>query len=198
MKDRIGYAFGLVLLVAVLNACSGSLGFRMQQPQQSQQPAEPQAEQQAQPPRAPRSSDGNATPGRARGTEATAEAMIQALIARGNFEQELGLAARDPAKMKDSTTDRYFREISKTNQDLLDSNVVSIKLLAMEWGQVTVRGDVAIATTYETWATTFSDGRTDQSHDRNDYRLVRLNGAWKIDGNSHPDESTPRGGNRQV
>ncbi len=101
--------------------------------------------------------------------------------------------------MRDTATDRYLREMTQTNQDLADNNVTAIKLIGLEWGTITVRGNVALATTYETWSTTFADGRTVQSRDRNDYRLVQQNGAWKIDGDTHPDTNGPLPpGSRQV
>src|SRR5205823_4505153 len=52
-------------------------------------------------------------------------------------------------------------------------------------------GETATATTYETWRTTYTDGRTEQSRDQNDYTLVLDSGAWKIQRDEHPT-TTPQ------
>jgi hypothetical protein len=128
------------------------------------------------------------------------QAKISATIARANFEQEQAFSSKDPTIMKGSATDRYYRQMAETNQDLMDSRVTSIKLIGIEWGSATVRGNAAIATTWETWSTTYADGRTLQSRDRNEYSLVFQNDTWKIDGNTHPDNAPggPPPGSRQV
>ncbi|HZT06212.1 MAG TPA: hypothetical protein VFC51_04220 [Chloroflexota bacterium] len=175
-------ALGAVALLSA-SACSpGTAIGIIRQELQSQSTPEPEA-----------------SPGPAQRGDGSAEAMIQAVIARANFEQETALASKDPSIMRDTATDRYLREMTQTNQDLADNNVTAIKLIGLEWGTITVRGNVALATTYETWSTTFADGRTVQSRDRNDYRLVQQNGAWKIDGDTHPDTNGPLPpGSRQV
>jgi hypothetical protein len=65
--------------------------------------------------------------------------------------------------------------------------VTEVNLLNMEWGPIAVDGDVATATVWETWSTTFDDGSTDQSRDRNVYTLVRDQGTWKVRADEHPD-----------
>ncbi|GEM_PF-847813 len=115
------------------------------------------------------------------------EAAIQLVIMRGNFEQEQAIASRDSSVMKDTTTDAHYQQVAQDNQDMIDGGVTSIKLVGLDWGPIQVNGSQATATTYETWTSQFSDGSTDQSRDRNVYRLVQQNGVWKIDADDHPD-----------
>src|SRR5947209_981038 len=93
--------------------------------------------------------------------------------------------------MADTVTSDHFQELVQVNQDLLNNGVASISLVKLEWGAIAVEGSSATATTYETWRTTFSDGTTDQSRDRNDYALVLDNGQWKIKSDAHPDQEQP-------
>src|SRR5579859_772432 len=123
-----------------------------------------------------------------------ANAAIQQVIQRSNDEQVQAIANRDPSAMADTLTSDHYQELVRVNQDLLDSGVISIKLVKLEWGAVAVDGSTATATTYETWTTTLSDGTTDQSRDRNDYALVLDNGIWKITADVHPDQVTGRPG----
>jgi len=123
--------------------------------------------------------------------DGSAEAAVQLVIQRANFQQEQAIATRDPTAMKDSATDRYYREMVRINQALLDGGVSSIKLVNLEWGPVTVSGETATATAFESWSTTLADGTRDQSRDRNLYRLVRQAGVWKIDSDEHPDDRQP-------
>jgi hypothetical protein len=53
-------------------------------------------------------------------------------------------------------------------------------------GPVSVDGNTATATTYETWSTTLNDGTTLQSRDENDYSLTLDNGTWRIASDAHP------------
>jgi hypothetical protein len=91
--------------------------------------------------------------------------------------------------MADTSTSRYYQELVRTNQDLLDHGVTAIKLVRLEWGPVSVNGTTATATTYETWRTTYADGITDESRDRNVYTLVKDGDAWRIDADDHPDDA---------
>ena len=113
-------------------------------------------------------------------------AAIQQVIQRSNDEQVQAIAARDPALMSDTVTSDHFQELQQINQDLLDHDVKSISLLRIEWGDVSINGTRAMATTFETWRTTYGDGRTEQSRDQNDYVLVLDQGQWKIQANDHP------------
>lgn len=116
------------------------------------------------------------------------QAAIQLVIYRSNFQQEQAIASRNSSLMQDTSTERYYREMVRVNQGLLEGGIVRIRLVALEWGPVSVTGDEATATTYETWTVTRADGSTAQSRDRNVYTLIRQNGAWKIQANEHPDQ----------
>jgi hypothetical protein len=93
--------------------------------------------------------------------------------------------------MADTVTSDHYQELVQINQDLLNNGVTSISLVKLEWGAIAVDGSSATATTYETWRTTFSNGTTDQSRDRNDYTLVLDDGQWKIKSDTHPDQEDP-------
>jgi hypothetical protein len=80
-----------------------------------------------------------------------------------------------------------------TNQDLHANGVTDIKLLNIEWGPISVDGTSATATAFETWSTTYSDGTTEQSRDRNVYTLVQDNGTWKVSADQHPDDNVGGG-----
>jgi len=135
---------------------------------------------------------GGATSGSGATATPADTSAIQDVIQRGNAAQAAAIAARDPSGMKDTATDSYYQGLVLTNQNMLASGVTSIKLVNLTWGPITVTGTSATATTYETWTTTYSDGRTDQEPaDRNVYTLVEQNGAWKIQSDDHPDNSTP-------
>jgi len=145
--------------------------------------------------RIPSNSEQTPSPSDAQDTDATTEAAVKLVIQRANLEQEQAIAAKDPKLMRDSATDRYYQEMVDINQSLLDAGVTRIRMVSIEWGTVTVSGDSASATTFETWSTTYSDGRNDRSRDRNLYRLVLREGSWKIDSDEHPEqrEQQPRG-----
>lgn len=116
---------------------------------------------------------------------------IKSVIDRANQEQQDALAQGDPTLMKDTATAAYYNELVQTNQDLVNHGVTAIKLVSLQWGPITVRSATsAQATTYETWQTTYGDGTTDQSRDRNVYTLVQEGGAWKIQTDGHPDANS--------
>lgn len=115
-------------------------------------------------------------------------AAIQQLIKRSNDEQVQAIAAKDSSIMADTVTSAHYQELARINQELVDSGVSGIRLVKIEWGDIHVSGSTATATTFETWQTTFVDGTSDQSRDRNDYRLVSdSSGAWKIEADDHPE-----------
>jgi len=118
-------------------------------------------------------------------------AAIQQVIQRSNDQQVQAIASRDSTVMADTATADHYQRLVEINQDLLDNGVSSIGLVRLEWGAVAVNGSSATATTYETWRTLFSNGRVDQSRDRNDYTLVLENETWKISGDEHPDQVSP-------
>ncbi|MDE3076213.1 MAG: hypothetical protein KGJ86_12365, partial [Chloroflexota bacterium] len=135
-----------------------------------------------------------ATPGSAQ-PDSAAEAAIKRVIELGNRQQEQAISQRNPALMKSTATDGYYEELVQINQDLLDGGVGAIKLLELTWGPITLTGsDTAEATTHETWRTTYSDGATDESTDRNVYTLVRQAGGWLIQRDAHPDDQLDQPG----
>jgi hypothetical protein len=120
-------------------------------------------------------------------------AAIQQVIQRSNDEQVQAISSRDSSVMADTVTSDHYQELVQVNQDLLNNGVSAISLVKLEWGAIAVDGSSATATTFETWRTTFSDGSTDQSRDRNDYSLVLDNGQWKIKSDAHPGQQADPG-----
>jgi hypothetical protein len=115
---------------------------------------------------------------------------IQQVIQRGDQEQAQAIATNDPTVMADTSTPDFYQQQVATNQDLVANGVTAIKLVNIEWGPVSVSGTSATATAWETWTTSYSDGTSEQSRDRNVYTLVQDNGAWKVSADAHPDEVT--------
>ncbi len=128
---------------------------------------------------------GGSTPAAA---QSAAEQAIQDVIQRGNIAQVQALASRDPSVLGDGSFDAYTQLLTRTNQGLLDSGVVRIELVNLEWGAITISGSSATATTFETWRTSYGDGPTEFARDRNVYSLVQnADGAWRVAGDQHPD-----------
>jgi len=123
------------------------------------------------------------------GADQDLSTTIQQVIQRSNDEQAQAIASHDPSAMADTLTSDRYQQMVQINQDLLDGGVTSIQLVRIEWGRISVDGATATATTFETWRTTLGDGTTEQSRDRNDYRLVldAASGAWRIAADDHPD-----------
>lgn len=115
-------------------------------------------------------------------------AAIQALILKGDQEQQDAFSTSDPTIMSDTSTADFYQQQVQTNQDLKANGVTAIKLIGIDWGAVSVTGSDATATAWETWSTTYSDGTTEQSRDRNEYTLVQDNGSWKVSADAHPDD----------
>ena len=113
---------------------------------------------------------------------------IQQVIQRGDEEQAQAIASNDPTVMTDTSTADFYQQQVATNQDLVSNGVSAIKLVSIEWGPVSVTGTSASATAWETWTTSYSDGTSEQSRDRNVYTLVQDNGTWKVSADDHPDE----------
>lgn len=118
---------------------------------------------------------------------ATSQA-IQEVIQKVDQAQIQAIASNDPNGMAPTATPEFYQEQVSANQDLVNSGVTEIKLVKMEWGPITVNGDTASATVWETWSTTFQDGTTEQSRDRNVYTLILDNGTWKVSADDHPDQ----------
>jgi ketosteroid isomerase-like protein len=135
-----------------------------------------------------RTSPAQATAAAGAPADAATAAAIQQVIAQVDAAQAQAIETNNPDVMSASATSDFYQEQVATNQDLMDAGVTDIQLLNIEWGPITVNGDTATATNYETWSTTFSDGTTEQSRDRNVYTLVRDNGTWKVQSDEHPDQ----------
>jgi hypothetical protein len=121
---------------------------------------------------------------------------IKDVVQRANDEQVTAFTKNDPTAMKDTATDSYYSKLVDTNQGLANDGVTGIKLVKLEWGPITIKSPTsAEVTTFETWSTTYSDGTSDQSRDRNVYTMVKDTTGWKIDDDAHPDsgESDPSG-----
>jgi hypothetical protein len=127
--------------------------------------------------------------------DAPTQAAIQDVIQKLDNAQAQAIASNDPKGMADTATPEFYQEQVTTNQDLVANGVTEIKLVNMEWGAVTVNGDTANATVFETWSTTFDDGTTEQARDRNVYTLVLDNGTWKVQADDHPDQQAAPTGN---
>jgi len=118
-------------------------------------------------------------------------AAVQLLIVRANLQQEQAIASRDPSMMRDTATVTHYVELARLVRQMISAGVTNIRLTALEWGPITQDGDTITATTYETWNTSGPRGGSDQSADRNVYRIIREGGDWKIDANDHPDSEPP-------
>ncbi len=120
-------------------------------------------------------------------TDPADEAAIKLVIERANNLQAEAFAKNDPTLMRDTAMEEYYQELVRINQGMAEEGVSAIKLLKLEWGDISVSGSTAQATTFETWRTDYKDGTGDQERDRNVYTLVREGGGWKIQSDAHPD-----------
>ena len=120
---------------------------------------------------------------------------IQQLITDVNNAQVQAIQTNNPDVMAATATPQFYQDQMANNQDLVDGGVTDIKLVNIEWGPIVVNGNTAEATDYETWSTTFQDGTTEQSRDRNIYTLINDNGTWKVQSDDHPDQQQS-GGNQ--
>lgn len=126
-------------------------------------------------------------------TPDSAQAAIMDTIRRANAAQQQALATGNPTPMRDSSTAAYYEEMQRINGDLTNGGITAIELVRMDFGQITVNGNSAKATTTETWRSTLDDGTTDETTDRNEYSLVAENGSWKIESDDHPDSAASGG-----
>ncbi|HLZ27820.1 MAG TPA: hypothetical protein VKV73_10910 [Chloroflexota bacterium] len=122
--------------------------------------------------------------------DAATEAAIQKVVEGLDNAQAQAIATNDQTVMASTAMPAFYAEEVQNNQDLVAGGVTEVKLLKLEWGDITTDGATATATVYETWSTTFSDGTTEQARDRNIYTLVQDNGAWKVQADVHPDTPT--------
>ncbi len=120
--------------------------------------------------------------------DAATQQAIQDVIRKLDEAQAQAIATNDPNVMVPTATADFYQQQVAINQDLVNNGVTEVKLLNLEWGQISVAGNTATATVYETWSTTFDDGTTEQARDRNVYTLVQDNGTWKVQADDHPDQ----------
>jgi len=116
-------------------------------------------------------------------------AALHDVVQRANDEQAQAFSQNDPSLMQDTATAGYYQQLQQINSDMQANGVTAIQLAKIEWGPATMNGSRAQLTTYETWSTTYADGSTDQSRERNVYTLVNQSGAWKVQGDAHPDSA---------
>jgi hypothetical protein len=118
---------------------------------------------------------------------------IQQVIQKGDQEQAQAFANNDPTVMQDTSTSDFYQSQVSTDQDLRSNGVTDINLVNIEWGPITANGTSANVIAWETWTTSYSDGTTEQSRDRNVYTLVQQNGNWVISADDHPDDAVATG-----
>jgi len=124
---------------------------------------------------------------------ATQQAIQQAVEGLDNAQAQ-AIATNDQSLMAATAMPAFYAEEVRNNQDLVAAGVTEVKLVKLEWSDVTTDGSTATATVYETWSTTFSDGTTVQARERNIYTLVQDNGTWKVQADAHPDAPTAPAG----
>jgi hypothetical protein len=132
---------------------------------------------------APTTTSTSTTPSTA---DPVAQTAIKDVLQKANLAQADALAKHDPTAMRATSTDNHYAEMVQVNTDLASGGVTKIELLKMTFGDITVTGATATATTIETWRSTYADGTVDQRTDQNDYVLVLQNGAWMIESNTQP------------
>jgi hypothetical protein len=171
-----------------------------QAPSSDQAPAGNQAPSGSQAPATTRNPAGRQAPAGSQAPAAAGQpassqdqAAIQQAIQGIDDAQVKAVASNDLSGLSANATSDFATQQKSTTQDLLDNGVTAIKLDNIEWGPITVNGNTATATAYETWSTTFSDSSTEQSRDRNVYTLVQQNGSWVVQADEHPD-AFPAGG----
>jgi ketosteroid isomerase-like protein len=182
-KKRGGPGAGLVFTIGLLVVLIGVIAFAvtrlptgtLSRPAQSSAPAQASAP---------------TTVAVANGITADAptQQAIQDVIQKLDEAQAQAIATNDPNVMAATATPDFYQEQVVTNQDLVANGVTEVKLINLEWGQISVSGNTATATVYETWSTTFDDGTTEQARDRNVYTLIQDNGSWKVQADDHPDQ----------
>ncbi|HTJ61198.1 MAG TPA: G1 family glutamic endopeptidase [Candidatus Saccharimonadales bacterium] len=113
-------------------------------------------------------------------------AAIEDVLRQANQAQAVAFAKHDPTPMRATSTDNHYDEMVQINSDLATGGVAKIELLDIQFGDISVNGTTATATTTETWRSTYTDGSVDQSTDENDYVLLFQNDSWKIESNTQP------------
>ena len=126
-------------------------------------------------------------------TDLATQAAIRDVIEKANTAQAAAFAKSDPTLMQATSTAAYYGEMLRINSDLAAGGVAGITLINITFGDITVEGSTATATTVETWTSTFADGSTYRSSDQNDYTLVLAGGVWKISANTQPNAAPGAG-----
>jgi ketosteroid isomerase-like protein len=121
-------------------------------------------------------------------------AALEAVVKQADQEQQRAFTQKNPRLMQDTATQSYYQQLQQTNSDLASGGVTAFQLVKLDWGPVSVSGSQAQLTSFETWSTTYADGTTSQSTDRNVYTLVKQAGAWKIQADDHPDATGSQSG----
>jgi len=116
----------------------------------------------------------------------TQEDGVKAVIDASNAAQAKAFNTGNPSLMKANATDSFYTQLLQTNRDLASSGVTAIEIVSTDYVNVSVDGASAKATTNETWRSTYRDGTSDESTARNDYTLVQVAGAWKVDSDDQP------------
>jgi hypothetical protein len=118
---------------------------------------------------------------------------VKRVIERANQAQATAFNTGDSSAMKDTATTSFYTQLLQTNRELAASGVTRIELVATEFQDVSVTGSTATATTLETWRITYHDGAgsEEQQTARNEYALVRQDGAWKIQTDDQPTATRP-------
>ena len=119
-------------------------------------------------------------------TDTADQAAVKQVIDASNQAQATAFNSGDPSAMRKYATDSFYQQLVQTNKDLSAAGVTKIEITTTDYRSVTVNGDNAKATTYETWRSTYNDGSSDEATARNDYTLVLQNGAWKVDADDQP------------
>jgi hypothetical protein len=165
----------LVILVGVIVVAVTRLPTGVSRPSAAPAPGQPAAAAPAAQPGTP--------------ADAATQQAVKQVIQQLDDAQAQAIATNNPDLMAPTATPEFYQEEVASNQDLVDNGVTEVKLVNIEWGDITVDKGAATVTNYETWSTTFDDGTTAQSRDRNVYTLIQDNGTWKVQADDHPDQA---------
>src|SRR5437879_4578804 len=83
--------------------------------------------------------------------DAATQQAIQDVIRKLDEAQAQAIATNDPNVMAPTATADFYRQQVAINQDLVNNGVTEVKLINLEWGQITVSDNTATATAYEPW-----------------------------------------------
>src|SRR6266567_3922018 len=78
--------------------------------------------------------------------DAVTQQAIQDVIKRLDEAQAQAIATNDPNVMVATATADFYQQQVAINQDLVNNGVTEVKLLNLEWGQISVAGNTATAT----------------------------------------------------